>query len=38
MDVTAFLSLAVLMLIVLSGYLLFNDVPRFGSTGSRRRR
>jgi hypothetical protein len=38
MDVTAFLSLAVATLIVLSGYLLFNDVPRFGSSSGRRRR
>jgi len=38
MDLTAFLTLAVALLIVLSGYFLFNDVPRLGDSGSRRRR
>lgn len=38
MDLTTFLTFAVAMLIVLSGYFLFNDVPRLGGTGTRRRR
>jgi len=38
MDVTAFLTLAVATLIVLSGYLLFNDVPHLGGSSSHRRR
>ena len=38
MDLASFLAVAVLLLIVLSGYFLFNDVPTFGGSGSRRRR
>jgi membrane-associated protease RseP (regulator of RpoE activity) len=38
MDFTTFLTVAVALLIVLSGYLLFNDVPRFGRPSPRRPR
>lgn len=38
MDLMTFLSLAVATLIVFSGYFLFNDVPRLGGSGTRRRR
>ena len=38
MDLTAFLSVAVAGLIVISGYFLFNDVPSLGSFSTRRRR
>jgi hypothetical protein len=37
MDFTMFLILAALLLVVLSGYFLFNDVPRLGGSGRRRR-
>lgn len=37
MDLTSFLVIAVALLIVFSGYFLFNDVPRFGRSGRRRR-
>lgn len=37
-DLLTFLILGVAVLIVVSGYLLFNDVPRLGDLGSRRRR
>ena len=37
MDLTTFLVIGVALVIALSGYLLFNDVPRMGgSAGSRR--
>lgn len=38
MDLPSFLAVIVAVLIVLSGYFLFNDAPRLGRTGSRRRR
>jgi hypothetical protein len=38
MDLMSILTLGVAALIVVSGYFLFNDVPRLGRTGSRRRR
>jgi hypothetical protein len=38
MDLSSFLALIVAALIVLSGYFLFNDVPRLGRAGGRRRR
>jgi hypothetical protein len=38
MDLTTFLSLGVALLIVLSGYLLFNDGPRLSRSGNRHRR
>ncbi len=38
MDLTTFLILAVAVLIVLSGYFLFNDVPTMRDSGTRRRR
>jgi hypothetical protein len=38
MDLTAFLILGVALLIVFSGYFLFNDTPTFGGNKSRRRR
>ena len=38
MDLTPFLTLAVALLIIVSGYLLFNDVPTLGKNGTRRRR
>ncbi len=38
MDMSTFLTLAVALLIALSAYLLFNDVPRLGGSGTRRRR
>jgi hypothetical protein len=38
MDVSMFLALAVAFLTVLCAYLLFNDVPRPGGLGARRRR
>lgn len=38
MDMTILLTAAVAVLIVLSGYFLFNDVPRLGGTTQRRRR
>lgn len=38
MDLTSILILAVAALIVVSGYFLFNDMPRLGSSGNRRRR
>jgi len=38
MDVSMFLALAIAFLIVLCAYLLFNDVPRPGGVGVRRRR
>ena len=37
-DLTSILTFAVATLIVVSGYFLFNDVPRLGGSGSRRRR
>jgi len=37
-DLTTFLILAVAVLIVLSGYFLFNDVPTMRDSGTRRRR
>ena len=38
MDLISFLSLVVALVIALSGYLLFYDVPKVESWGSRRRR
>ena len=38
MDLTLFLTVAVAMLIIVSGYVLFNDLPRVGRGSSRRRR
>ena len=38
MDFASFLALAVALLIVVSGYFLFNDVPTLGNSGGRRRR
>ena len=38
MDMPTFLSAAVVLVIALSGYILFNDVPRLGGSGTRRRR
>lgn len=38
MDLTSILTVVVAVLIVLSGYLLFNDVPKLGGSGNRRRR
>ena len=38
MDLPSFLAVIVAALIVLSGYILFNDAPSFGRTGNRRRR
>ena len=38
MDLTLFLALGVALLIVFSGYFLFNDAPRTGGSRSRRRR
>jgi hypothetical protein len=38
MDLTPFLTLAVALLIIVSGYVLFNDVPMLGKNGTRRRR
>jgi hypothetical protein len=39
MDLATFLAIAVAVLVVLSAYFLFNDVPTFGaSSGSRRPR
>ena len=38
MDLTTILILVVGALIVMSGYFLFNDVPRLGGSGNRRRR
>ncbi len=38
MDLSLLLTLGVALLIVFSGYFLFNDVPRLGNPGSRRRR
>jgi len=37
MDLTLFLILGVALLIVFSGYFLFNDTPTFGSKSRRRR-
>jgi hypothetical protein len=37
MDFVTFLVVAILMLVVFSAYYLFNDVPRFGGNGRRRR-
>jgi membrane-associated protease RseP (regulator of RpoE activity) len=37
-DLTTFLILGVALLIVFSGYVLFNDVPRLGGARTRRRR
>jgi hypothetical protein len=37
-DLTTFLIIGVALLIVISGYFLFNDVPRLGGSGTRRRR
>jgi hypothetical protein len=38
MDLTIFLILGVALLIVFSGYFLFNDTPTFGGSKPRRRR
>ena len=38
MDLISFLSVVVALVIALSGYLLFNDVPKLDSWDSRRRR
>ena len=38
MDVPTFLIVVVMLVITLSAYLLFNDVPRLGGSSSRRRR
>lgn len=38
MDPASVLSVAVAMIITLCGYLLFNDLPRFGRPGPRSRR
>jgi hypothetical protein len=38
MDLASFLSVIVALLIVASGYFLFNDVPRLRGLSSRRRR
>jgi hypothetical protein len=38
MDFATLLAVAVALLIVFSGYFLFNDVPRLGGSGTRRRR
>jgi len=38
MDLTTFLTAAVAVLIAFSGYFLFNDAPRLGGNGNRRRR
>ena len=38
MDVISVLVIGVAVLIALSGYFLFNDVPTLGNLGSRRRR
>ena len=37
MDLMTFLVAAVALLVVFSGYFLFNDMPRFGGNGRRRR-
>jgi hypothetical protein len=37
MDLPSFLSVIVALLIVLSVYFLFNDVPSLGNSGNRRR-
>ena len=37
MDLTTFLALGVALLIVFSGYFLFNEGPRFGGNGRKRR-
>ena len=37
-DLTMILALGVALLIVLSGYFLFNDVPTLGNSSTRRRR
>jgi hypothetical protein len=37
MDLTTILTLGVALVVVLSGYFLFNDVPRLGSSQRRRR-
>ena len=38
MDLTSILTIVVAVLIVVSGYLLFNDIPKLGRSGNRRRR
>ena len=38
MDLAMFLALIVAVLILLSGYFLFNDAPSVGRSGNRRRR
>ena len=38
MDLASILSVAVAVLILVSGFFLFNDVPRLGGSGPRRRR
>jgi hypothetical protein len=38
MDLLSFLTVIVALLIVLSVYFLFNDMPRLGSSGNRSRR
>ena len=38
MDLSMFLALIVAVLILLSGYFLFNDAPALGRSGNRRRR
>jgi|GEM_PF-5768542 len=38
MDMSSLLVIGVALLIAFSGYFLFNDVPRLGGSGSRRRR
>jgi hypothetical protein len=38
MDFATLLAVAVALLIVFSGYFLFNDVPRLGRSDTRRRR